>query len=544
MLSLLAIFKCNKYMSIKCICFCRVSTVAQDLEAQKDKVYAEAKADGFKDEEIAIIEGKESAIKLKEEERETIREMKILVNDNPSIEAVYVFAIDRLARRVSVVLSVKDFLFEKGVNLVFLNPHKMCTLKVVNGIKKEDNLTNMLLMFLSYGAQMEMDIKKARFQVAKDSLKKQGKLTNGSLLFGYKKDEYHNAVIDESKAQYIRMIFNDYVNKEISTRLLYEKLVSLGLKKPSSRSASAHIVTSIIRDLRYSGRNQENSTYYQPIVSIELQDRAIKKLSEMRKKPKTTHKYVYYGKGLVRNKATGKVLETSASNLAYRCRDCGKSVSINVIDSIAWGMAIFLKQIDIIKESSRNRKEYLSQIQNNKKMIDNLNSLLTTIHDKQTKAFKLYLDGKVKVEIYEEQIKSIDNDEKKWTSKIAELESNNVSLQNFIDSIDTANAPNPQNFDSMNDLEKKQLIESVISSIDVTFLEDKPFRARIEIIPVPLLDNSLRKLLPNNYFIYTRSGGNQKVIQHFKSGEKEIEQSKPIEKRFIQRPRPDRHKNR
>ena len=70
-------------MEKKCICFCRVSTQLQSLDEQKETVIANAIADGYKRDEIAIVEGKESAIKLKEEERQTIlKEM-----DHDEIEA-------------------------------------------------------------------------------------------------------------------------------------------------------------------------------------------------------------------------------------------------------------------------------------------------------------------------------------------------------------------------------------------------------------------------------------------------------------------------
>ena len=149
-------------MCKKCICLCRVSTLQQDLEAQREKVVNAAIADGYCNDEIAVIEKKESAIKLSEEERQSLNEMKEIIKDNPSIESVYVFAIDRLARKVSIVLSVKDYLTERGINLVFLNPHKMGTLPKdeTTGKLIEDELTSMLLMFLSYGAEMEMKIKK------------------------------------------------------------------------------------------------------------------------------------------------------------------------------------------------------------------------------------------------------------------------------------------------------------------------------------------------------------------------------------------------
>lgn len=83
-------------MSKKCIALLRVSTTSQDLEAQRDKVIEAAIADKYEKEEIAIIEKKESAIKRKEEEREGLNEMKEIIEGNPSIESVYVFAIDRL----------------------------------------------------------------------------------------------------------------------------------------------------------------------------------------------------------------------------------------------------------------------------------------------------------------------------------------------------------------------------------------------------------------------------------------------------------------
>ena len=149
-----------------------MSTLQQDFEAQRKEVVRVAKADGYKDSEIAIVEGKESAIKLKEEQRETISEMKEIINENPSIESVYVFAVDRLARRVSVVISVKDYLLDKGINLVFLNPHKMATMRkdTKTGKMVEDELTALVLMFLAYGAEMEMKLKNIRFEVVEKTV--------------------------------------------------------------------------------------------------------------------------------------------------------------------------------------------------------------------------------------------------------------------------------------------------------------------------------------------------------------------------------------
>ena len=207
-------------MCKKCICFVRVSTIQQDFEAQKNEVYQAALSDGYKKEEIAIVEGKESAIKLKEEKRETLNEMKEIIKENPSIEAVYIYAIDRLARKVSVVLSVKEELDRNGINLVFLHPYKI---KTLDRNKEADITTSMFLTFLAYGAQMEMEIKKRRFKTAKDNLRLMGKVSEGKPLFGYK-NENKFVVIDESVSPYIKQAFEDYISKDISFAKNNEKI--------------------------------------------------------------------------------------------------------------------------------------------------------------------------------------------------------------------------------------------------------------------------------------------------------------------------------
>ena len=60
----------------KCILLVRVSTIMQDLVQQTEKVRDAAIRDGYKEESIIIIEDKESAVKLSEEERNGLNNMK------------------------------------------------------------------------------------------------------------------------------------------------------------------------------------------------------------------------------------------------------------------------------------------------------------------------------------------------------------------------------------------------------------------------------------------------------------------------------------
>jgi DNA invertase Pin-like site-specific DNA recombinase len=113
----------------KCICFARVSTEQQDLTAQLEAVCNAAKCDGYTNDDIITVEGKESAIALKEEERQTLNDIKELISLHPTIESIYFFAVDRLSRRMSVIMSIKEWADENKLNLVFLNPHRMQTLR-------------------------------------------------------------------------------------------------------------------------------------------------------------------------------------------------------------------------------------------------------------------------------------------------------------------------------------------------------------------------------------------------------------------------------
>lgn len=58
-----------KYMKQKVIILSRVSTFGQDLKQQTEAVKRLCYVDGFSDDEIIIIEDKESAVLLSEEER-------------------------------------------------------------------------------------------------------------------------------------------------------------------------------------------------------------------------------------------------------------------------------------------------------------------------------------------------------------------------------------------------------------------------------------------------------------------------------------------
>lgn len=496
-------------MCKKCICLIRVSTLQQDYEAQKKEVVRIARSDGYKNNEIAIVEGKESAIKLKEEQRETISEMKEIINENPSIESVYVFAVDRLARRVSVVISVKDYLLDRGINLVFLNPHKMATMRkdAKTGKMIEDELTALVLMFLAYGAEMEMKLKNIRFEVAKSALKRNGKLYGGTPLYGYIKADDKSIIPDEEKgaADVIRRIFTDYVNKEKSLIVIFHELVQEGVLKSAKPGTGKCRIHKIITNPAYSGRKPlKGENVYPAIVTEELQDAAIAKSHNSRMKPKTTQKTIYYGKGIVRNMATGHIMTGTRNIVAYRDFESRLVVNVNVIDSILWYEAVELKKIDLAKHWEANKSEYQSEIEKNNIKIETINGLLSEIKKRQSLAFRLLMAGKVSEDIYEEQMKEVEADAKKWEKQLAQLNSVNEQYTMMLNNIQEANYNDISVKDVTDDEERKKIIQSVIEEVQVTPQYDKNKSLKIQIIRMPFLKNPHED---SEYYIYWVRGG-------------------------------------
>lgn len=523
-------------MCKKCIILVRVSTVQQNFEAQKNEVYKEALKDGYKKEEIAIVEGKESAIKKKEEERETLNEMKEIIKENPSIESVYIYAIDRLARSVSVVLSVKDYLVRNNINLVFLHPYKMKTLKKTPEGFEEEQSTLILLMLLSYGAQMEMDVKNARAKTQKNELRLAGQISEGKPLFGYK-NEKKFVVIDESVAPYIKQAFEDYISKDISLDSIFQKFVSLNLLKLGNSRTGTRRISDLFHNLKYSGRTEEGKTKYPAIVSPELQDKVLEKIKTKTSKPKTKSSNIYYCKGIIKNAKTNYSLVGKSAYCAYIDPYIHKTVNLNAVDGIVWKVCCdWLPIFENITtdEEKENIEKRVSELQ---KQIENNKEHLKEIDKKETLLFRELERGKIRVEFYESEFdkhelnrKKIEKNSNSLKHQIETLEiqkneiSENNKVQNFVKYLEYSNIKD--------DAERFDLIHKVIKKVEIDFISDDS--RKITIFPVDKIMNVERKV-----FIYTyeKKTKKQTLTDEFGKGGRKL--NRYILDRFHQK---DKHK--
>lgn len=533
---------------IRCICFARVSTQQQDLTAQKEEVKRQAIADGYLESEIVIVEGKESAIKLAEEQRQTLKELKELINVNPSVESIYFFAVDRLARRMSVIFSVKEWADNNNINLVFLNPQKMSTFKIDEyGRRVENELTNILLSMLAYGAQMEMKTKKARFKTVKDSMRKQGKITEGKVLLGYKLENKYIVPDEEGTAPIIRNIFNDYLSGEYTLISLYNKYVKGSVfDVVSSPNAQKSKIWHILTDAHYAGyevkskyKNRftgvlsDSVTVYPPIVSKEIFEDTQELLRSKASRPKLKTKNIYYGKGLVKCHC-GRSMSGIGNTVLYRCKDFGHdfSVNLNVIDSVIWTVAkswySYYATIDIENTKSNNKlklKDYEAEI---RVLEEKINFEL----DRKDKIAIKYANGKVSeivfdkiVEECEEHIRAYNNQVSEWKTKIQKL--NYLLIQ-----ANETEYISPESLKDLSDSERVNIIRNVIKEVKVS-KEGNSFK--IELFPTETLDFVSREVFSTYYIYWVENNNKQKLSAWI--GDKCInpDVSSLIEKRFTRK---------
>ena len=95
---------------MRAICLIRVSSQSQDLEQQSVKVKQQAISDGYRDEDIIMIEDIESAVKLSEEERNGLNKMKMIIerdSDSRIIQPIALCSFKSTNMQIMEAISIK-----------------------------------------------------------------------------------------------------------------------------------------------------------------------------------------------------------------------------------------------------------------------------------------------------------------------------------------------------------------------------------------------------------------------------------------------------
>ena len=432
----------------KVILFLRVSSAKQQLASQELIARRMAHADEYTDEDILPpIQYKESASRLGEKDREGIQELYKVLEERDDIDAVYVTELSRLSRKPNVLYAIRDFLLDKKIQLVCGEP----SFHLLNKEKQLDKMAS--LVFAIFGAFAEQEIieKKERFARGKEQKALEGKYTGGNLPFGYKIGENKKIEIDYideegvicGNARIVQLIFNLYENgysqpklsKEL-TRLGYD-LVQIGrinhiLSNASYTGELRKQKVLKVKD-RVNGKMKDSILYprvYPQIISREQFDRC-RKIADTNNVNISKTKNVYYAEHLMRCVSCGSYLSASGSKNCYHCYSAYKpegiwnsdyytkkkcdnkmSISINVLDSLLWYVAIDLEAKFMLEDSDQKVKELNEKCEAVKHKIETVDREIAKIDNKRKRASIAYIDGGIDEVEYEDAKRRIEEEKR------------------------------------------------------------------------------------------------------------------------------------
>ena len=501
----------------KVILFSRVSTLGQDLTQQNNELYAEAKRNGFTESDIILIENKESAIKLDEEERKGIQELKDIINEQ-DIDCVIIYEISRLARRPTVLYSVRDFLIENGVNLICMKPY----MKLLDPDGKMSQTASILFSLFGAMSESEMMIKKERMIRGRIAKREQCKFIGGNILFGYKIDDTEHIIIDKDDAEVVTEIFERYIANE-SVRSIAKDLMDRGRLNYDDYSTACVMLRRMIRRSEYAGIKA--GTYdYPAIISIELYNK-VRARAESKNKYKTRVSGIYFGQGILHWKFNNMLMSPNKAQIIYRAWDentnTGTMVNLNTMDALIWHNVLMHREKMKGKEGKKMILNIVEKMQANIQKLEIADSKIYEINETIERINTRVVKGKMSeqqgdrlIEEEKAEFRRLVSDMKKWNAE-------NKIYDRQIDEITNGTSVD---YNEMNDEQKHKVIKETIDRI---ILEKDGISSKGKLIDFIMKDGT-------EYHWHLLKRGNYPVLYIIDKGE-EKEISVNIEPRFIRK---------
>ena len=369
---------------MKCLVMVRASTEAQKIEDQHNEMVRFCQEEGYDD--LMFVEDKgASAIKLNDQYRLMIDQVKEEIGRDPDIRCFAVWELSRAFRNEMVYIEVKTFLLEHNVQFICKNPY----LKLLNPDGSLNTGMEVAMSLLATLAKQEMDLKKERFKRAKASMWKQGKYIGGVIKYGYTKDKDGYIVIDDETSKVVRMVFEMYATGKWSVRTLWDELKERGY------DISYHTINKMVADRAYI------DSPYEPMVSKELWSRC----EEVRKRhmlslPKGNQHY--FGTGVFKCSKCGYSMVVCGEQ--YRCwhhnslsapPHCDNNLTIRVenMDGLLWFVACQEEIKYRMKMDTTRRSEYENQVKVIWDKMKTVEKRLSSLDEKKARIVELYVDG-------------------------------------------------------------------------------------------------------------------------------------------------------
>ena len=568
----------------KVILLVRVSTKYQDYKAQKKELIDFAKRDGYKVSEMEIIEDKESATKLSDEERQGLNKMFKAINDTSNqIECVYCWELSRLSRKPETLYRVKNFLIEHKIDLRIKDKN----FRLFNDNREVDATSELVFgIYISF-CENEINQKVQRAMRAKKANASLGIYNGGIIKYGYAVNKDNTYKKHKEQSEIIKLIFELYSTGKYGFNKLHKEILSRG------KSVDIRKIGKILRSREYTGETiEEHKTNerikgktriitrytraYPPIISTELFEKC-REVAKSNNSNIDKSKTIYYANKLIKcNHCTGYLVALK-NRVGYRCMnkyspltktDCGgnDSININVIDSVLWNTAKSLEVYFILHFDDQQFTEWNNQISLLQSKIDNsenqyniivekkfkdLRKSIASMSDEQlkniaineTKTDKQQIEQeKVKYQLEIERLQKLKLEiEKKYTPTTTISENPSLAEVNkTLKQLSKNRAEIEKEVDKADDKKRYEIIHNHIKEVRIT---NVPEMVATKKIAITLWENMFLKyevppqgLTPTNecvqelYYAY-RLKDKTKQLFHFLNGEKFYHDIK-IEQRF------------
>ena len=423
--------------------FVRVSTLGQQLESQEDTLKRAALADGHSEKDIIVIGQKESAIKLSEEEREGLNQLKLII-DTQEIDCIYISELSRLSRQPKDLYTVRELLIRKKIQLKCLHPQFNL---LTEDRTKYDATANIIFSLFGALAEQEMLEKKERFARGKKRKAAESKYNGGNVPYGYTIDKTKDnlIVVDKTQGEIVRLIYDLYENGMSQPKIAKE------LHQTGRANIKISLINKILLNESYTGKiiKTKNASYersYPPIITHEQYVKC-RKIANANSTTYSKTKNVYYAEHLVRCKTCGAFWSATGSKASYHCSSAYKSnslwnyeyhrkekcdnkisLSINILDSILWYVAIEKEAKYLEHAAGENVNNYINEINLIKEKLRNIEPRILELNDKKNRLREMYIDGLSKV-LYDKknneiqiQTNQIREEENRYNSELKRLE--------------------------------------------------------------------------------------------------------------------------
>jgi DNA invertase Pin-like site-specific DNA recombinase len=395
---------------------------------------------------MEIIQDKESATKLSDEERQGLTKMyEAIQNPDNKIEAVYVWEISRLSRRPQTLHTYKDLLYNHSPKIDLRI--KDIGLRMLLPNTEELNPVFDLVFNMTVGiAQSEIRQKNDRSKRGKLKSAIEGKYTGGFIKYGYSYDKKTKKyMINESEAEIIKLIYSLYETGKYGLTTLSKELNKRGY------NVNINGINKILTSPEYIGgirpeywkQNVEKkihryNRYYPPIISKEQYDKC-RVVANNNNSNIDKSKNIYYANKLIKCSGCGCYLTALKNNIQYQCqtkyspfikKECNKPdmININVMDTLLWNEALWMEFEFITNLSDNQLREWNNKILELQNKIDNSEVQYNIIVENKIKEIKKVLSTlgenevqKIAINETQSEKQRIDQEKVSYTNEIEHL---------------------------------------------------------------------------------------------------------------------------